>query len=149
MPNVAADVTSGAPTSTSYTDNGDGTVTDNVTALVWQQTVSTAFFPWGNSSTVGTAQNYCANLQLAGHTDWRLPSQIELLSIVDQGLPEGTGAPLINTTLFPTPLFGSTYFWSSTPAAGSPGSGWGVAFNSGNPLNGMSPGLSCQVRCVR
>ena len=69
MPNSQADVTAGAPNLESYTDNGDGTVTDNVTGLMWQQAVPTATYSWAGAVT------YCSTLTLAGHSDWRLPSR--------------------------------------------------------------------------
>ena len=93
MPNDQADVTAGAPNLESYTDNGDGTVTDNVTGLMWQQTVPTGTYTWAQ------AVAYCPTLTLADHSDWRLPSRIELVSIVDLGVTSG---PMINSTYFPS-----------------------------------------------
>ncbi|MCX6245519.1 MAG: DUF1566 domain-containing protein [Bacteroidetes bacterium] len=58
----------------SYTDNGDGTITDNNTLLMWQKTD-------GGEMTIENAITYCNNLTLAGYTDWRLPTGIELFSI--------------------------------------------------------------------
>jgi len=92
MPNSQADVTAGAPNLESYTDNGDGTVTDNVTGLMWQQVVPSATYTWAN------AVAYCPTLALAGHSSWRLPSRIELESIVDFG----QSSPSINGTYFPS-----------------------------------------------
>jgi hypothetical protein len=63
---------------TDFTDNGDGTVTDKTTGLMWQQQddgVSRA--NWD-----GQLQ-YCAGLNLGGHADWRLPNIKELASLVD------------------------------------------------------------------
>ena len=82
MPNGAVD-SPPAPNLESYTDNGDGTVTDNVTELMWQQSFSSSTFTWGSAGTSGTAQSYCATLATGGHDDWRLPSVTELASIVD------------------------------------------------------------------
>ena len=84
MPNGPADVTAGAPNPESYTDNGDGTVTDNVTGLMWQQAEPAI----GNIETWDNAVAHCQSLTLAGHSDWRLPSRIELVSIVDLGQSE-------------------------------------------------------------
>lgn len=66
MPNGPADVAAGAPNPESYTANGDGTVTDNVTGLMWQQTV-----PLGATQiSLGDATlSYCPSLRLGGHTD--------------------------------------------------------------------------------
>lgn len=67
----------------SYTDNGDGTVTDEVTGLIWTQEVSEASMAWE------AADDYCAELTTGGRSDWRLPNIKELWSIRDfsQGWP--------------------------------------------------------------
>ncbi len=58
----------------SFTDNGDGTITDNTTLLVWQKVD-------GGEMTYENAVTFCNNLTLAGYSDWRLPTGIELFSI--------------------------------------------------------------------
>jgi len=58
----------------SFTDNGDGTITDNNTCLMWQKTD-------GGEMTFESAATYCDNLLLGGYSDWRLPTAIELFSI--------------------------------------------------------------------
>ena len=137
MPNAQVEVEAGAPNLESYTDNGDGTVTDNVTELVWQQLTPPMNY------TQAEAVAYCAALRQGGYTDWRLPSALELVSIVDTG----TYNPSINSTVFPgTPSVG--FYWSSTPYAGNPGNAWGVYFNNGySASNDTSTAYS--VRCVR
>jgi hypothetical protein len=137
MPNAQVEVTAGAPNLESYSDNGDGTVTDNVTKLVWQQLTP----PDDYDQT--SARAYCVGLSLAGHADWRLPSVVELISIVDTGEYN----PSINATIFPgTPAVG--FYWSSTPYAGDAVSAWGVYFNNGySDYNDASTAYS--VRCVR
>jgi hypothetical protein len=137
MPNDQADVTAGAPNLESYTDNKDGTVTDNLTGLMWQQTVPTGTYTWAQ------AVAYCPTLNLAGHSDWRLPSRIELVSIVDFGVTSG---PRINSTYFPsTP---ADWFWSSSPLAGSSSLAWLVYFYNGN-TNYLDVSDAHSVRCVR
>ena len=84
-------------------DNGDGTVTDASTGLMWQQAEAGAM-NWE------AALVYCENLELAGHDDWRLPNLNELLSIVDYELYD----PAIDTTFFPGAM--SSEYWSSTTA---------------------------------
>ena len=74
MPNP---VGSGLPNEASYTDNGDGTVRDNVTGLAWQRRAPTGTFTWDQ------ALAYCSGLTLGGYDDWRVPTRIELTSIVD------------------------------------------------------------------
>lgn len=60
----------------SYTDNGDGTVTDNVTGLMWQQDP-------GDKMTYFEATAAADSFELAGYDDWRLPSIKELYSLID------------------------------------------------------------------
>lgn len=59
----------------SYTDNGDGTITDNNTGLMWQKDP-------GKKMTFDQAVAGAAYLNLAGYTDWRLPSIKELYSLI-------------------------------------------------------------------
>jgi len=58
-----------------YQDNGDGTVTDRVTGLMWQQDP-------GAKQTYEEALKGAAACRLAGHTDWRLPTIKELYSLI-------------------------------------------------------------------
>jgi len=62
-----------------FTDNGDGTVTDHCTGLMWQKETAPGEYTWQE------ALEYCENLSLAGHRNWRLPNVRELESIVDYG----------------------------------------------------------------
>jgi hypothetical protein len=69
----------------SYTNNGNGTITDNVTGLMWQQTIDRD----GNGTinaddklTYSEAKSYCQNLTLAGHTDWWLPDIKQTYSLI-------------------------------------------------------------------
>jgi hypothetical protein len=149
MPNAPWDVMDGAPNATSYTDNGDQTVTDKVTGLMWQQT-NTSTFRFSN------AKNYCTTLTLGGHTDWRLPTVIELASLVDIGVPYSMSTTaMINTTFFPGT---SNYrFWTSTLLAGSSIVAWYIDFYDGSIYNqnvlaadGVdAPAPDYYVRCVR
>lgn len=84
----------------SYTNNGDVTITDNVTGLMWQKAD-------GGEMTHEKAITYCDDLILGGYSDWRLPTPIEAHSI----LIHENGNPAINTTYF-TPT-GAEYWWTS------------------------------------
>ncbi len=143
MPNSSVDVANGAPNAESYTNNGDGTVTDNVTGLMWQRAT-----PAGEL-TQTQAISSCTSLNLAGHNDWRLPSTIELLSIVDYTQSQ----PAIDGVIFPsTP---PQVFVAATPVASASASFgssmcsvWVVSFNDGS-TDCISATGAGYVRCVR
>lgn len=134
----------------SYTDNGNGTVTDNNTGLVWQQQDDGPGYNWYVASGIYDAtqnpesMDVCGSLDLGGATDWRLPTKKELMSIVDYAIP------------FPGPTNNTAYFqnrrgsndWSSTTVAGDPDSAMHVNFEIGGVYSDYKfYGLS--VRCVR
>ncbi|MDC7250634.1 MAG: DUF1566 domain-containing protein [Sphaerochaetaceae bacterium] len=94
-----------------YTDNGDGTVTDNSTSLMWAQDDSVQTMDWLE------ALEYANESELAGYSDWRLPNSKELESLVDY---EKTDFPAIDTDYFNTTVTDfdyvddSYYVWTST-----------------------------------
>ena len=77
----------------SFNDNYDGTVTDNVTGLTWQQIPISETMSWEE------AIEYCENLELAGYDDWRIPTAKELFGISDFEV----GWPFIDTDYFEFP----------------------------------------------
>lgn len=88
----------------SFTDNGDGTVSDNVTGLIWQQVPDAERLGWQ------AAQDYCETLELADRDDWRTPNLKELFGISSFG----AGWPYLDTSVFT--LLGAEkdqQFWSS------------------------------------
>ncbi len=89
----------------SYTNNNDGTITDNVTGLMWQQVD-------GGEMTIENAHIYCDNLVLANYSDWRLPTPMEAYSILNQQ----KNNPAMNTVYFPSS--GAEYWWTVTYQAG-------------------------------
>jgi hypothetical protein len=99
-----AQYTSNAP---SYTDSADGTITDNVTGLMWQQSADTdgdGDIDAADKLTYTQAGAYCQNLTLADYTDWRLPDIKQLYSLIDFSGYNGTDTsgltPFIDTTYF-------------------------------------------------
>lgn len=122
-----------------YTDNGNGTITDNGTQLVWQKQDD------GVSKTFHDALAYCnANTAGLAGSGWRLPNIRELQSIVDYS----TANPAINSTYFPSTQ--SDYYWSSTTYQnpGNENNAWIVNFNNGNQDNDNKDNSNF-VRCVR
>lgn len=84
-----------------YIDNGDGTITDTVTGLMWQKT------DYGDL-TIENASIYVDTMTLGGYTDWRLPSAHEAFTIMNLDVTN----PALNKTYFTPSL--AEYWWSST-----------------------------------
>ncbi|WP_417807129.1 DUF1566 domain-containing protein [Thioclava sp.] len=102
----------------SYADNGDGTVSDDNTGLVWQKTPQTKRLQFAE------AASYCAALELGGLSNWRVPTIKELYSLADfRGEllkpEEGSPTPYIDTTVFDfeypkAQMIFAGQYWSST-----------------------------------
>ena len=98
-----------------YIDNGDGTITDLATGLMWQQGDSEKGMDWQDSLA------YAENLELANYDDWRLPNAKELQSIIDY-----TRSPSTTNSAAIDPLFNVStikdmddqlqypYYWTGT-----------------------------------
>jgi hypothetical protein len=151
-------------TQPSYVDNGDGTVTDLNTGLMWQQ------IP-GDKLTWADAVAGADSCSLAGYDDWRLPTIKELYSLIDfngiTGMSVDTSVPYIDTHYFDFE-YGDTragerhidaQYWSSTEYVGTTMNGdatvFGVNFADGRikgyPRNTGPGGLPMRqfVRYVR
>lgn len=145
MPNGAADVAGGAPNPTTLFDNGDDTVTDAVTGLMWQRSATVTRY------TREEASARCQKLRLGGHADWRMPSVIELTSIIDFD----RSSPSIDGKFFPdTPLDRSsslvTGYEITSSVAETPVAGWLVNFAFGTvSLDTTSYDRPAYLRCVR
>ncbi len=88
-----------------YQNNGDGTITDLDTGLMWTQ------LP-GPATTWDAALSYAENLSLGGYSDWRLPNIKELQTLTDYTLATATSAtnlkPSLNRTMFAKTLTNCT-----------------------------------------
>lgn len=125
-----------------YIDNGDGTITDRSSGLVWQSQD-------GGEMTIEQARRYAEELVLGGHDDWRLPLSMELFTIMDQRLH----GPAMNTTYFlPTE---ARYWWTATPRADDSRRIWLVNTGGGIGAHAATETISAggerpvHVRCVR
>ncbi len=118
----------------------NGVVTDVATGLQWQDDYS------DNGGAVKDANwteamAYCDNLTLDGRSDWRLPSQKELRTLVDAGR--------INPAIDPGFVkAASSYYWSSTVFADKASIAWIVYFYSGEDGADNKTNRN-DVRCVR
>ncbi len=87
----------------SYTDNGDGTVTDNVTGLMWQQDP-------GNKQEYYDGVAGANGFNLSGFSDWRVPTVKELYSLIDfSGQDVDPSASSANTPFINDDVFGFEY----------------------------------------
>src|SRR5262249_37085885 len=113
-----------------------GVVVDGETQLVWEQESSLGTVAWAD------AKAYCASLTLAGLA-WRLPTEKELLTLVDPTQQY----PSMDPTAFPTAR--SAEYWSITTRAwsGSPGP-WVVDFKGYGSADQIQAQPPAYVRCV-
>jgi len=110
---------------------------DDRTGLTWQDNR----FVESERVTYAQAEKLCEEMRLGGHSDWRIPTIRELLSIIDYKKYD----PAI---LDGFSIGESSYFWSSTQYMGDPDKVWGVNFKDGSiDSNGKS--YDRRVRCVR
>ncbi|OGW44345.1 MAG: hypothetical protein A2132_03755 [Nitrospirae bacterium RBG_16_43_11] len=119
-----------------FTDNGDGTVTDNLTGLVWTKDGNApgpAACSPGSTKTWQAALDYVACLNAnsyLGYTDWRLPNVNELRSLVHAG--QSDSATWLNTQGFNNI---KDSYWPSTSCADDPTRAWIVYMWNGSVGN--------------
>ena len=153
-------------TNTRFVDNGDGTVTDHQTGLMWEKKVDGGgcqhclndAYPWSPglesqglpaelpsimdwlSGMNGLTNTADAQAGLAGYSDWRMPNIVELKTILDCSF-----LPCID------PIFGPTAaaaYWTSASFANLAFRGWGVGFLDGF-VGVADKDISFRVRAVR
>ena len=143
----------------SYTDNGDGTITDNNTGLMWEKKDDAggdhdldAIYLWADALAFIDTLN---NNMFAGYDDWRLPNANELPSILNHEnfLPAvsaefNMGCVPGCTVLDCSCTISESFYWSSTTLVTAPGLALGVLFNVPFvlPLSKFNP---FHVRAVR
>ncbi len=126
-----------------YTPTAD-VVTDTVTGLRWQRMPATHMSMMMTTPlfTLPDARAYCAALSLGGVTGWRLPSRIELVTIVDYGAHN----PAVDQTIFPAT--GNTTYWTGSRFNNDADQGYIVDFTIGT-VDSANGTTTHQVRCVK
>uniref|UniRef100_A0A6M3KG77 Lcl C-terminal domain-containing protein n=1 Tax=viral metagenome TaxID=1070528 RepID=A0A6M3KG77_9ZZZZ len=125
-----------------FVDNGNGTITDTSTGLMWQKfsDLRDGKYAWKWQEAI----DYCEALNIAeyaGHKDWRLPTRRELVSLVDDERWDPAIDPVFQCF--------SSYYWSSTPYANYTDYAWYVNFCYGVDSDYGSKSSSYYVRAVR
>jgi len=125
-----------------FTDNGDGTITDNATGLMWASDGNGAGCNNGDFINMANAITWAESLTFAGYSDWRLPNIKELVSILDYE----ENNPAINATFFPNTTNGN---YESTTTVNSNTSLCFVVKLADGIVVTVPKGFSHSVRAVR
>ncbi|MEI6568625.1 MAG: DUF1566 domain-containing protein [Verrucomicrobiota bacterium] len=126
-----------------FVDNGDGTITDRATGLMWSKGDGARGMNWQDALAWAQEKN---RQKFLGHDDWRLPGVKELQSIVDYTRsPETTHSAAIDPVFSCTILTNAAqqldypFYWSSTTHAGFRGGGAAMYVAFGRAAGWMSP----------
>ncbi len=133
----------------SYFDNGDGTITDFNTGLMWEKKGDNGglhdedlFFPWSNAA-ADTIWDWLDQVNaeggtgLAGYDDWRIPNVKELMSLIDYNRTAPAVDPAFETdciegcTVTECSCVAPASYWSSTSLRSFPSHSWHVSFEFG------------------
>lgn len=109
-----------------FTDNGNGTVTDNLTGLIWMQLLNcVSETDWGQALVIANnlQSGLCGLSDGSSKGDWRIPNIRELFSL----LHFGTSFPSLDPDI---PVVGiqPDWYWSSTSAIDNPENAWSCSF---------------------
>jgi hypothetical protein len=145
----------------SFIDNGDGTITDQVTGLMWEKhSADGSIHDLANAYTAADAVAVkIATLnseQFAGHDDWRLPNRNELATLTNFGTVSPATYPDFNTpcppgcTVTECSCTQNSTYWTSTSQHATPDYTYFINFSQGD-ISQMQKvaGNSARVRAVR
>ena len=127
-----------------FSDNGDGTITDNLTGLIWLKNANCfGASNWANALTSANnlSTGNCGLSDGSSAGDWRLPTRNELASLVNSRYnnPALSNADGNSQWTTDDPFTGvqSGSYWSSTTFAGYTANAWNVGLDNGNVLTSV------------
>lgn len=117
-----------------FTDNGDQTMTDNLTGINWSKNAkpSTTTLTWEQSLDFIKTLN---NQNYLGYSDWRLPNRLELESLQNKG--QNVTYTWLNEQGF---LNATAGYWSSSNYANNQSGAWSVDLGLGGLGSGLKAG---------
>ena len=140
----------GNPRKTRFVDNGNGTISDRATGLMWVQDPSQCGGNFGSPGTPATmtwanALAECLGLTwpVGGFADWRLPNVQEMAALMDMELTN-----LFSAALFPNTKT-NTYYWTSTTRKAATAQAAIVQYSVYQMINGGAKTDPYYVRPVR
>ena len=150
-----------------FVDNGDGTITDFATGLMWEKKNDLGdvhdkdnTYTWSGISgnmdgSINSTILFLLNTGngFAGHTDWRVPSRFELETLQNLGTSSPTTHFVFNSCFAGCSLAQCSCtlperYWSSTTVAGTTSSAWAVGFSTAN-VEAVAKSTALAVRLVR
>lgn len=151
----------------SFLDNGDGTITDLRTGLMWEKKGDNGglhdkdnIYWWSGNGVEETLWDWLEDVNregiagFAGYSDWRIPNLRELQTIVDYSRSLFTTPSVFHQNCVPnaTVLTGSCTFqssyWTSTTRADNPNGAWSISFANAAP-GATTKASTARVRAVR
>ena len=128
-----------------FVDNGNGTVTDQLTGLIWLKNANctaaaggvdkgSGYLTWAAALTWSNnlASGSCGLTDGTNAGDWRLPNRKELFSLVNA--QQANGVAWLNGQGLASVQ--SYYYWSASTYANNPANAWGVQMNDGSVFAG-------------
>jgi hypothetical protein len=145
----------------SFVDNGDGTITDQVTGLMWEKhssdgSIHDATNTYWFADAVAVKIAALNAEPFAGHSDWRVPNRNELATLINFGTlspatyPDFKNACDPGCTVTECNCTGTTIYWTSTSHHNTPDYAWHINFSQGDfAFMQKVPGNPARVRAVR
>ena len=121
-----------------YAESSNASAIDTWTSLQWQVPVPDITYLYNEQA---LANQYCKDLRLDGHADWRLPHNKESVAMMD----ERRAGPCVDVSIFPQPYNGWVWNSNTNWFFGS-SFGWAWSSSDGVSYVQTSPG---NMRCVR